>query len=118
MISLLRNAAMNSMDLRREITALKTQQIDISNFEDRINEFKAGFSKNFELAGKQFNTAIEEIDKTIDHLNKVKDNLQKSLNNLRLANNKAQTQLTIKKLAKDNDTMTEMFSELGGESED
>jgi hypothetical protein len=116
MISLLRNAAMNSMELRREITALKTQQIDISNFEDRINEFKAGFSKNFELAGKQFNTAIEEIDKTIDHLNKVKDNLQKSLNNLRLANNKAQTQLTIKKLAKDNDTMTEMFSELGGES--
>ena len=111
-ISLLRNAAMNSMELRREILDLKNRQIDITNFEERITEFKTGFSKNFELAGKQFNNAIEEIDKTIDHLNKVKDNLQKSLNNLRLANNKAQTQLTIKKLAKDNDTMIEMFSGL------
>ena len=116
-ISLLRNAAMNSMELRREILDLKNRQIDITNFEERITEFKTGFSKNFELAGKQFNTAIEEIDKTIDHLNKVKDNLQKSLNNLRLANNKAQTQLTIKKLAKDNDTMIEMFSVLGSEDE-
>ena len=111
-ISILRNAAMNSMDLRREIADLKNQQIDITNFEERINEFKTGFSKSYDLAGKQFNIAIEEIDKTIDHLNKVKDNLQKSLNNLRLANNKAQTQLTIKKLAKDNDTMIEMFSDL------
>lgn len=116
-ISLLRNAAMNSMELRREILDLKNRQIDITNFEERITEFKTGFSKNFELAGKQFNTAIEEIDKTIDHLNKVKDNLQKSLNNLRLANNKAQTQLTIKKLAKDNDTMIEMFNVLGSEDE-
>ena len=117
-ISILRNAAMNSISLRREIADLKNQQIDITNFEDRINEFKSGFSKSYELAGKQFNTAIDEIDKTIDHLNKVKDNLQKSLNNFRIANNKAQTQLTIKKLAKDNDTMTEMFSVLGNESAD
>ena len=117
-ISILRNAAMNSMSLRREIENLKNQQIDITNFEERINDFKTGFSKSYELAGKQFNTAIEEIDKTIDHLNKVKDNLQKSLNNFRIANNKAQTQLTIKKLARDNGTMIEMFNSLDNAEDD
>ncbi|HRR76430.1 MAG TPA: DUF2130 domain-containing protein [Ruminococcus sp.] len=117
LISILRNAAMNSISLRREIVNLKNQQIDITNFEDRINEFKTGFSKSYELAGKQFNAAIDEIDKTIDHLNKVKENLQKSLNNFRIANNKAQTQLTIKKLARDNDTMLEMFSSLDNDEE-
>ena len=111
-ISILRNAAMNSMEYKRQLTDIKNQEIDITNFEERIEEFKSAFSKNYDLAGRQFNTAIEEIDKTIEHLTKVKDNLQKSLNNLRLANNKAQTQLTIKALTKGNETMIEMFSSL------
>ena len=111
-ISILRNAALNSMEYKRQLTDIKNQEIDITNFEERIEEFKSAFSKNYDLAGRQFNTAIEEIDKTIEHLTKVKDNLQKSLNNLRLANNKAQTQLTIKALTKGNETMIEMFSSL------
>lgn len=112
MITLLRNAAMNSMEYKRQLAEIKNQEIDITHFEERIESFKTGFSKNYNLAAKQFNTAIEEIDKTIDHLNKVKENLQKSANNLRLANEKAQNQLTIKALAKGNATMTEMFEEL------
>lgn len=112
MITLLRNAAMNSMEYKRQLADIKNQEIDITHFEERIENFKTAFSKNFTLAGKQFNTAIEEIDKTIDHLNKVKENLQKSINNLRLANDKAQNQLTIKALAKDNSTMKEMFENL------
>ena len=111
MITILRNAAMNSMEYKRQLSEIKNQELDITRFEERIEDFKAAFSKNYTLAGKQFSTAIEEIDKTIDHLNKVKENLQKSINNLRLANDKAQTQLTIKALAKDNETMLEMFSE-------
>ena len=109
MITILRNAAMNSLEYKRQLAYIKNQEIDITHFEERIEDFKSAFSKNYDLAGRQFNTAIEEIDKTIEHLNKVKENLQKSLNNLRLANNKAQTQLTIKALTKDNDTMIEMF---------
>ena len=112
MITILRNAAMNSLEYKRQLAYIKNQEIDITHFEERIEDFKTAFSKNYDLAGRQFNTAIEEIDKTIEHLNKVKDNLQKSLNNLRLANNKAQTQLTIKALTKDNDTMIEMFEQL------
>lgn len=115
MITILRNAAMNSMEYKRQLNAIKNQEIDITHFEERIESFKAAFSKNYDLAGRQFNTAIEEIDKTIDHLKKVKENLQKSLNNLRLANDKAQNQLTIKALAKDNPTMINMFSELDSE---
>ncbi|MCR5074233.1 MAG: DUF2130 domain-containing protein [Ruminococcus sp.] len=113
MITILRNAAMNSLEYKRQLAYIKNQEIDITHFEERIEDFKTAFSKNYDLAGRQFNTAIEEIDKTIEHLNKVKDNLQKSLNNLRLANNKAQAQLTIKALTKDNDTMIEMFEQLG-----
>lgn len=112
MISILRNAAMNSMEYKRRLAEIKNQEIDITHFEERISNFKDAFSRNYSLAGKQFNTAIDEIDKTIDHLNKVKDNLQKSINNLRLANDKAQSQLTIKALAKDNKTMLEMFESL------
>ncbi len=118
MITILRNAALNSMEYKRQLSDIKNQEIDITNFEERIENFKTAFSKNYNLAGKQFNTAIEEIDKTIDHLNKVKENLQRSLNNLRLANDKAQNQLTIKALAKGNETMLEMFEELKEESED
>ena len=119
MITILRNTAMNSLEYKQELANVRNQEIDITDFEDKINAFKDGFSKNYDLANRQFNTAIDEIDKTIDHLKKVKENLTKSLNNLRLANDKAQKQLTIKSLTKDNPTMSRMFDELdqtdGGE---
>lgn len=117
MITILRNAAMNSLEYKQKLSEIKNQEIDISRFEERIEDFKTAFSKNYNLAGTQFNNAIAEIDKTIDHLNKVKDNLLKSVNNLRLANDKAQKQLTIKALAKGNDTMLEMFAELAENDE-
>jgi hypothetical protein len=110
-ITLLRNAAMNSMAYKAELALVKNQNVDITNFEDRINEFKTGFARNYDLASRKFKTAIEEIDKTIDHLQKTKDALLSSENNLRLANNKADD-LTIKKLTKNNPTMTEKFAEL------
>lgn len=112
MITILRNTAMNSLEYKQELANVRNQEIDITDFEDKINAFKDGFSKNYDLANRQFNTAIDEIDKTIDHLKKVKENLTKSLNNLRLANDKAQKQLTIKSLTKDNPTMSRMFDEL------
>ena len=110
-ITLLRNAAMNSMKVKAELAIVKSQNIDITNFEENMNAFKAGFAKNYDLASRQFKTAIEEIDKTIDHLQKTKDALLSSVNNLRLANNKADD-LTIKKLTKGNPTMTAKFEEL------
>ena len=113
MITILRNTAMNSLEYKQELANVRNQEIDITDFEDKINAFKDGFSKNYDLANRQFNTAIDEIDKTIDHLKKVKENLTKSQNNLRLANDKAQKQLTIKSLTKDNPTMSRMFDELG-----
>lgn len=112
MITILRNTAMNSLEYKQELANVRNQEIDITDFEDKINAFKEDFSRNYDLANRQFNTAIDEIDKTIDHLKKVKENLTKSLNNLRLANDKAQKQLTIKSLTKDNPTMTEMFDAL------
>ncbi len=110
-ITLLRNAAMNSMKAKAELAIVKSQNIDITNFEENINTFKQGFAKNYELASRQFKTAIEEIDKTIDHLQKTKENLLSSVNNLRLANSKAED-LTIKKLTKGNPTMTAKFEDL------
>ncbi len=110
-ITLLRNAAMNSMKYKSELALVKSQNIDITHFEENINAFKLGFAKNYDLASRQFKTAIEEIDKTIDHLQKTKDALLSSVNNLRLANNKAED-LTIKKLTKGNPTMTAKFEEL------
>jgi len=110
-ITLLRNAAMNSMKAKAELAIVKSQNIDITNFEENINTFKTGFAKNYDLASRQFKTAIEEIDKTIDHLQKTKDALLSSVNNLRLANSKAED-LTIKKLTKGNPTMTAKFEEL------
>lgn len=110
-ITLLRNAAMNSMKYKTELNLIRSQNIDITNFEESINTFKVGFAKNYDLASRQFKTAIEEIDKTIDHLHKTKDALLSSVNNLRLANNKAED-LTIKKLTKGNPTMTANFEEL------
>lgn len=110
-ITLLRNAAMNSMKAKAELAIVKSQNIDITNFEDNINTFKVGFAKNYDLASRQFKTAIDEIDKTMDHLQKTKDALLSSVNNLRLANNKAED-LTIKKLTRGNPTMTAKFDEL------
>lgn len=115
-ITLLRNAAMNSMKAKVELALVKNQNIDITNFEESINSFKDGFARNYELASKKFKTAIEEIDKTIDHLQKTKDALLSSENNLRLANNKAED-LTIKKLTRGNPTMTAKFEELKNKPE-
>ncbi len=114
LITLLRNAALNSLKYRTELEVIKNQNIDITHFEDAMNEFKDKFSYNYNLASKKFRTAIEEIDKTIDHLQKTKDALLSSENNLRLANNKAED-LTIKRLTKNNPTMQQKFAELKGE---
>ncbi len=110
-ITLLRNAATNSIKYQQQLMEYKNQNIDISNFEKDMMEFKDKFSYNYDLASKKFQTAISEIDKTIDHLNKTKEALLSSENNLRLANNKAQD-LTIKKLTKNNPTMASKFEEL------
>lgn len=110
-ITLLRNAAMNSLKYKAELALVKNQNIDITNFEENINTFKDGFAKNYDLASRKFKTAIEEIDKTIDHLQKTKESLLASDNNLRLANNKAED-LNIKRLTRGNTTMTAKFAEL------
>ena len=110
-ITLLRNAAQNSLKYKSELALVKEQNIDITNFENDLEAFKTGFARNYDLASKKFKTAIEEIDKTIDHLQKTKDALLGSENNLRLANNKADD-LTVKKLTKSNPTMAAKFAEL------
>jgi hypothetical protein len=110
-ITLLRNAALNSLKYKTELALVRSQNIDITNFEDNINIFKEGFAKNYDLASRKFKTAIEEIDKTIDHLQKTKEALLSSENNLRIANNKTED-LTIKKLTRDNTTMIAKFAEL------
>lgn len=110
-ITLLRNAAMNSMQYKAELNLIKNQNVDITNFEEKINIFKEGFAKNYDLASRKFKTAIDEIDKTIIHLQKTKDALLSSENNLRLANNKADD-LTIKKLTHGNPTMKTKFDGL------
>jgi len=112
-ITLLRNAAMNSMKYKTELNLMRNQNIDITNFEDKINAFKTGFARNYDLASRKFKTAIDEIDKTITHLQKTKDALLSSENNLRLANNKADD-LTIKKLTYGNPTMKAKFDEENG----
>lgn len=110
-ITVLRNAALNSLQYKHELELVRNQNIDITNFEDDINDFKNKFSRNFRLASEKFQKAIEEIDKTITHLQKTKEALLSSENNLRLANNKAED-LTIKKLTKNNPTMAAKFAEL------
>lgn len=107
-ITLLRNAAMNSLQYKQELALVREQNIDITNFEEDLNTFKEGFARNYDLASRKFKTAIEEIDKTITHLQKTKDALLSSENNLRLANNKAED-LTVKKLVSNNPTMREKF---------
>ncbi len=111
LITLIRSMAYNSLEYKRQLKVIQEQNIDISNFEDNINSFKEAFGRNYRIASDKFKKAIEEIDKTIDHLQKTKEALLSSENNLRLANNKAED-LTIKKLARGNDTMIKMFSEL------
>ena len=110
-ITLLRNAALNSLQYRTELARVREQNIDITHFEDDLNEFKEKFARNYRLASDKFRTAIEEIDKTIDHLEKTKKALLSSEDNLRLANNKAED-LTIKKLTRKNPTMAKKFEEL------
>ena len=110
-ITLLRNAAMNSLKYNAELALVRNQNIDITNFEEKINQFKEGFARNYDLASRKFQTAIDEIDKTIIHLQKTKEALLSSDNNLRLANQKAED-LTIKKLTHGNPTMKAKFDEL------
>lgn len=110
-ITLLRNAAQNSLKYKTELALVKAQNIDITNFENDLEAFKTGFARNYELASKKFMTAIEEIDKTIDHLQKTKEALLGSENNLRLANNKADD-LSVKKLIRGNPTMAAKFAEI------
>lgn len=111
MITLLRNAAKNSLQYRQELQFVRNQQVDIRNFEENMNAFKEGFARNYRLASDKFSTAIEEIDKTIDHLQKTKAALLSSENNLRLANNKAD-ELSIKKLTKNAPSVKAMFDSL------
>lgn len=114
MITLLRNAALNSLQYQHELQTVRNQQVDIRNFEENMNLFKSAFSKNYELASRRFTEAIEEIDKSISHLQKIKDALLSSENNLRLANNKAD-ELSIKKLTKNAPSVKKMFDELSDE---
>ena len=114
-ITLLRNAAMDSLKYKTELALMKNQNIDITNFEDNINKFKEGFAKNYDLASRKFKTAIEEIDKTITHLQNTKDALLSSENNLRIANSKSED-LTIKKLTRGNPTMITKFAEISSGS--
>lgn len=114
LITLIRNLANKSLEYKKELELVKSQNIDITHFEENINIFKEGFSRNYRLASDRFKKAIEEIDKTIDHLQKTKEHLLKTDDNLRLANNKAED-LTIKKLTRNNPTMTKMFDDLAKE---
>ncbi|MEE9492702.1 MAG: DUF2130 domain-containing protein [Gammaproteobacteria bacterium] len=111
MITLLRNAAMKSVDYKKELALIKEQNIDVSSFEEKLDKFKSGFARNYDLASRKFETAIDEIDKSISHLQKTKDALLSTDRNLRLANNKAQD-VTIKKLTRNNQTMKDKFEAL------
>ena len=111
MITLLRNAALNTLGYKSELALVRAQNVDITRFEDELDQFKASFGRNFDLASRRFQTAIDEIDKSIDHLQKTKEALLGCDRNLRLANDKAQD-VTIKKLTRGNPTMAAKFSEL------
>ena len=114
LITLLRNAAMNALAYKQELALVRQQNIDVTNFEAKLEDFQGKFQRNYRIASDKFNTAIDEIDKTISHLQKVKENLLSSENNLRLANDKAQD-LTIRKLTRGNPTMKEAFERARGE---
>ena len=110
-ITLLRNAALSSLQYKQELAVVRSQNIDITHFEENMEKFKVGFARNYDLASRKFKTAIDEIDKTINSLQKTKDALLPSENNLRLANNKAE-ELTIKRLTRGNPTMAQKFADL------
>jgi hypothetical protein len=110
-ITLLRNAALNAMEYKAELALVRAQNVDVTNFEEKLDEFQTGFARNYDLATKKFQTAIDEIDKSIEHLQKTKDALLGTNNNLRLANDKAQD-ISIKKLTRGNPTMAQKFEEL------
>ena len=110
LITLIRGAALNALEYKKEMLVLQNQNIDISHFEENMNAFKSGFARNYRLASEKFSKALEEIDKTIDHLQKTKDALISSDRNLRLANNKAE-ELTIKRLTRNSETMAKLFAE-------
>lgn len=110
LITLIRGAALNALEYKKEMLVLQNQNIDISHFEENMNAFKSGFARNYRIASEKFSKAIEEIDKTIDHLQKTKDALISSDRNLRLANNKAE-ELTIKRLTRNSETMAKLFEE-------
>jgi len=114
-ITLLRNAAMQSLEYKTELALVKAQNVDVTSFENDLDDFKTAFAKNYDLASRRFKTAIDEIDKSIDHLQKTKDALLGTDRNLRLANNKAQD-VTIKKLTRRNSTMAAKFEELNNPS--
>ena len=116
MITLLRNAALNSLQYQKELAVVRNQQLDLYNFETNMQEFKDAFGRNYRIASEKFQTAIEEIDKTIDHLEKVKKALQSSENNLRLANDKADD-LSIKKLTRNAPSVRQMFDDLDKDGE-
>lgn len=116
-ITLLRSAAMNALGFKKQLQIVQNQNIDISRFEENMNNFKDAFGRNYRLASERFQKAIEEIDKTIDHLQKTKEHLLKSEDNLRLANNKAED-LSIKKLTSGNPTMQQMFEDLKKEEKE
>lgn len=111
LISLLRNAALNSLQYKQQLEEIRSQNIDVSRFEEQLNDFKDKFGRNYRLASEKFQSAIDEIDKSIQHLQKIKENLIGSENNLRLANNKAE-ELSVKRLTKGNPTMAAKFAEL------
>ena len=111
MITLLRNAALNALEYKQELAVVRSQNIDISRFEDDMNDFKVRFGRDCKLATDRFQAAIDEIDKTISHLQKTRDALLSSENHLRLANNKLED-LSIKKLTKNNPTMAQKFQEV------
>jgi hypothetical protein len=111
MITLLRNAAMNSLKYKAELALVRSQNIDVTNFENQLNDFREGFGRNYRLASEKFKSATEGIDKSIAQLQKIKNDLISSENNLRLANDKAED-LTVKKLVRDNPTMAAKFKEL------
>jgi len=110
-ITLLRNAALNAMEYKAELALVRAQNVDVTDFEEKLEEFQTGFARNYDLASRKFQTAIDEIDKSIDHLQKTKDALLGTNNNLRLANDKAQD-ISIKKLTRGNPTMAQKFEEL------
>lgn len=110
LITLLRNAALSSMEARRELALVRQQNIDVTNFEDQLADFKDKFGRNYRIASERFAKAIDEIDKSIDHLQKIKEHLLGSERNLRLANDKAED-LTVKKLTRKNPTMKALLDE-------